>query len=359
MLSTPYVALNMDIMEKNIITMTSRLAGNNIQHWPHMKTHKSVRLAKLEQELGASGITCAKLSEAEVMAAGGISSILLAYPLIGDDKCQRYAELARKITMRTIVDSLPGAQGLSRAAVRNNLIFDIHIAIDYGAHREGIQPDQLLDFAREVAILPGLTISGVFTYAGTIYQYHDEQNIRRAAREEAALLINSRDILNAHGFDIKVLSGGSTLSSFYADELSGITESRAGNFIFGDMNAINGGIYTSENCALTICSTIVSIPLPGYATLDAGTKSLTSDLSVTPGSYGLIQEHPDVSLIKLNEEHGYLRYDPTKVSLTIGEQLHIIPNHCCVVANLVDDIYAFRNGVLIETIAIDARGKSY
>ncbi|QGN38115.1 alanine racemase [Klebsiella oxytoca] len=359
MLTTPYVALDMDIMEKNIIAMTSGLSRNNIQHWPHIKTHKSVRLAKLEQELGASGITCAKLAEAEVMAAGGITSILLAYPLIGDDKCQRYAELARQINMRTIVDSLTGAQGLSRAAVRNSLTFDIDIAIDYGAHREGIQPDELLDFARAVAALPGLRVSGVFTYAGTIYQYREEPDIRRAAREEAALLINSRDILNAYGFDIKVLSGGSTLSSFYADELKGITESRAGNFIFGDMNAINGGIYTAENCALTICATVVSIPLPGYATVDAGTKSLTSDLSATPGSYGLIQEYPEVALVKLNEEHGYLRYDPEKVSLTIGEQLHIIPNHCCVVANLVDEIYAFRNGILSETITIDARGKSY
>ncbi|WHP33051.1 alanine racemase [Trabulsiella odontotermitis] len=359
MLTTPYVAVDMEIMEQNIRGMVAGLHRNNIQHWPHIKTHKSVRLAKLEQQLGASGITCAKLSEAEVMADGGITSILLAYPLIGEDKCQRYADLARKVNIRTIVDSVAGAQGLSRAAVKNGLEFAIDIAIDFGAHREGIQPAQLLAFAREIAALPGLNITGVFTYAGTIYQYHDEADIRRAAREEAALLIKSRDLLNANGFAVEILSGGSTLSSFYADELNGITESRAGNFIFGDMNAINGGIYTPENCALTICATVVSIPLPGYATIDAGTKSLTSDLSATPGSYGLIQEHPEMALVKLNEEHGYLRYDPTKVSLTIGEQLHVIPNHCCVVANLVDEIYAFRDGEFSETITIDARGKSY
>jgi len=118
MYTTPYVALDMDIMEKNINTMVSGLARNNIQHWPHIKTHKSVRLAKLEQQLGASGITCAKLSEAEVMAEGGITSILLAYPLIGEDKCQRFADLARKITIRTIIDSVAGAEGLSKAAVK-------------------------------------------------------------------------------------------------------------------------------------------------------------------------------------------------------------------------------------------------
>ncbi|MCZ7833673.1 alanine racemase [Atlantibacter hermannii] len=359
MYTTPYVALDMDIMEKNINAMVSGLARNNIQHWPHIKTHKSVRLAKLEQQLGASGITCAKLSEAEVMAKGGITSILLAYPLIGEDKCQRFADLARQINIRTIIDSLAGAEGLSQAAVKNDLQFNVDIAIDFGAHREGIQPDQLLDFARQVAALPGLNIKGVFTYAGTIYQYHQEADIRRAAREEAALLINSRDLLNANGFSIDILSGGSTLSSFYADELNGISESRAGNFIFGDMNAINGGIYTPEDCALTICATVVSIPLPGYATIDAGTKSLTSDLSSVAGSYGHIQEYPEMQLVKLNEEHGYLRYDPEKTALNIGQQIHIIPNHCCVVANLVDEIYAFRKGEYRETITIDARGKSY
>lgn len=359
MYTTPYVALDMDIMERNINAMVSGLTRNNIQHWPHIKTHKSVRLARLQQQLGASGITCAKLSEAEVMAKGGITSILLAYPLIGEDKCQRYSDLARKINIRTIIDSIAGAEGLSHAAMKNDLQFNVDIAIDFGAHREGIQPDQLLAFASKVAALPGLTIKGVFTYAGTIYQYHKEEDIRQAAREEAALLINSRDLLNAQGFNIEILSGGSTLSSFYAEELTGITESRAGNFIFGDMNAINGGIYTPENCALTICATVVSIPLPGYATIDAGTKSLTSDLSSVAGSYGFIQEYPDMQLVKLNEEHGYLRYDPEKITLNIGEQIHIIPNHCCVVANLVDEIHAFRNGEYCESITIDARGKSY
>ncbi|WP_245880187.1 alanine racemase [Superficieibacter electus] len=339
--------------------MTSGLIRNSIQHWPHIKTHKSLRLARLEQQLGASGITCASLSEAEVMAAGGIDKILIAYPLIGEDKCRRYAALAGKITVRTIVDSLPGAEGLSKEAVKNGMIFTVDIAIDYGAHREGIQPGDLLDFALQVAALPGLKVDGVFTYAGTIYQYHTEQDIRRAARQEAQLLIESRDLLNANGFTITRLSGGSTLSSWYPDELKGITESRAGNFIFGDMNAINGGIYTTDNCALTICATVISIPLPGYATIDAGTKSLTSDLSATPGSYGRIKEYLDIELVKLNEEHGYLRYDPQKYDLAIGEQIHIIPNHCCVVANLVDQIYAFRNGQFSETITIDARGKSF
>ncbi|HAT1682999.1 TPA: amino acid processing protein [Klebsiella oxytoca] len=359
MLTTPYVALDMDIMEKNITTMISGLSRNNIQHWPHIKTHKSVLLAKREQELGAHGITCAKLSEAEIMVAGGITSILLACPLIGDDKCQRYAELARQISIRTIVDSLTGARMLSRAAMRNNLIFDIDIAIDSGTHREGCQPEQLLNFTRDVAALPGLYVKGVFTYAGIIYQYHNEHDIREAARKEAGLLINSRNLLNSHGFKIEIMSGGSTLSSFYADELNGISESRAGNFIFGDMNAINAGIYTARNCALTVCATVISIPLPGYATIDAGTKSLTSDLSATQGDYGLIKEYPDVVLVKLNEEHGYLRYDPEKTSLTIGEQIHIIPNHCCVVTNLVDEICAFRNGEFSETITVDARGKNY
>lgn len=118
-------------------------------------------------------------------------------------------------------------------------------------------------------------------------------------------------------------------------------------------------MYSAANCALTICATVVSISLPGYATIDAGTKSLTSDLSAAAGFYGLIKDYPEIELVKINEEHGYLRYDLERLTLTIGQQLQVIPNHCCVGANFVDEIFAFRQRQYSETIFIDAREKSY
>lgn len=199
-----------------------------------------------------------------------------------------------------------------------------------------------------------MNIIGVFTYAGTIYQYRTEPEIRKAAKAEADLLLTCIGKLQQIGIHVQRTSGGSTLSSFYADELAGITESRAGNFIFGDMNAIYGGIYTPEDCALTIRSSVVSIPVPGYATIDAGTKTLTSDQSAEQG-YGYIVENPNIKLVKLNEEHGYLRYDPEAVMLNIGDILNIIPNHSCVIPNLTNKIYALKDNKVDHIITPDAR----
>ncbi len=351
---TPYVALDLQQLEKNVRGMTSKLIQQGIEHWPHIKTHKSVELAKFEIECGASGITCATLHEVTVMAKGGINNILLAYPMIGEEKCHQFVQLAKEINLRTIVDSLQGAEQLAKAASQENIIIDIYIAVDYGAHREGIQVSDLEQFALAIQKLVGLNIIGVFTYAGTIYQYRTEPEIRKAAKAEADLLILCIKKLNAIGIDAQRTSGGSTLSSFYANELNGITESRAGNFIFGDMNAIYGGIYTPKDCALTIRTSVVSIPVAGYATIDAGTKTLTSDQSAESG-FGYIVENPNIKLVKLNEEHGYLRYDPEKIKLNIGDILNIIPNHSCVIPNLTNKIYALNNNEFDRIIIPDAR----
>lgn len=351
---TPYVALNLQQLEKNVRGMTDRLTQQSIEHWPHIKTHKSTELAKFEIVCGAKGITCATLHEARVMAQGGINNILLAYPIIGEEKCQQFVELAKMVNLKTIVDSMQAAEQLNKAASTQNIIVNVYIAIDYGAHREGIQLTDLETFTLAVNQLSALNIIGIFTYAGTIYQYTTEPEIRKAAKAEADLLLTCIQRLNAIGIDVQRTSGGSTLSSFYAEELAGITESRAGNFIFGDMNAIYGGIYTPEDCALTIRSSVVSIPVPGYATIDAGTKTLTSDQSTEEG-YGYIVENPNIKLVKLNEEHGYLRYDPETVELNIGDILNIIPNHSCVIPNLTNKIYALNNNVIDHIIIPDAR----
>ncbi|MFD1092418.1 alanine racemase [Providencia vermicola] len=351
---TPYVALDLQQLEKNVRGMTGKLTQQGIEHWPHIKTHKSVELAKFEIQCGAKGITCATLHEATIMAKGGIENILLAYPMVGEDKCQQFVELAKYVNLRTIVDSVKGAKQLSSAATQGNEIVEVYIAVDYGAHREGIQLEDLEPFALEIQKLSNLKIIGVFTYAGTIYQYRTEPEIRKAAKAEAELLLLCQKRLEAIGIDIQRTSGGSTLSSFYADELKGITESRAGNFIFGDMNAIYGGIYTPKDCALTIRTTIVSIPVPGYATVDAGTKTLTSDQSAEAG-FGYIVEDQNIKLVKLNEEHGYLRYDPETVKLNIGDILNIIPNHSCVIPNLTNKIYALNNNEIDHIITPDAR----
>lgn len=360
MFSTPYVCVDLNKVEKNIQSMQIRLDEVGIEHWPHIKTHKSIELAKKQLEFGASGITCAKLSEAEVMADAGIQPILIAYPIVGKDKLQRLGELAQKIHLRTIVDSKVVAEGISSTGESIGKQIEVLIDVDGGNHRGGVQPGKaVLDFAQEIVNLPGIRIVGVFTYAGQIYDFSTEEEIKKATRQEAKILLDAQELLREHGIEVSVTSGGSTLSSYYADELRGITQSRAGNYIFGDMNAVNVGVYTVEECALKVCSTVVSIPLPGYATIDAGSKTLTSDLSHKGNNHGYILNKPGLELVKLNEEHGYLRYDPERYSLKVGDIVEIIPNHSCVIPNLNDSIYTFRDDQYVGSLTISARGKNY
>ncbi|HLR51603.1 MAG TPA: alanine racemase [Candidatus Avamphibacillus sp.] len=360
MLSTPYVYVDTDKLNKNIEMMEKRLENVGIDHWPHIKTHKSIKIAQKQLAAGAKGITCAKLSEAEVFANAGIENIFLAYPIVGQDKLDRLQKLAQKITVRTIADSLIVAKGLSKVGELTGRKIEVLIEIDGGSHRGGVQSGKdTLDFAKELLKLPGIEFKGLFTYVGQIYSLATEEEVKRETIREANLLIENKEFLESNGIEVEITSGGSTLSSFHAEQLKGISESRAGNYVFGDINAVAHGIYTPEECALRICSTIVSIPLPGHATIDAGSKTLTSDLSVAGNNHGFIIGNPDVEIVQLNEEHGYLRFDPEKTYFEIGDQIEIVPNHSCVIPNLNETVYAFKNGKYQGEIDISAKGKNY
>jgi D-serine deaminase-like pyridoxal phosphate-dependent protein len=359
-ISTPFVWVDLDKVEDNIAAMVARLNKAGIGHRPHIKAHKTVELAQREIELGGIGITTAKLSEAEVMAAGGIKDILVAFPLLGEERLARLKALLPQARISTIVDSRTVAEGLSRVGQELGRKVEVLIEIDGGIHRGGVLPGEpALKFAKSIADLPGIDIVGLMVYVGQIYAERTEAGIRAVAGQEAKMLLETRDLLNANGFNIRVLSGGSTASSAYADELRGLTESRAGNFIFFDANAIRFGIATEADIALKVRTMVVSTPQPGYATIDAGSKTLTSDGSITDASFGLVCGMPGVELVKLNEEHGFLRYDPAKYQLKVGDLLDVIPNHCCVLPNLCDHIYGFRGGKFTGKISVDARGKNY
>jgi D-serine deaminase-like pyridoxal phosphate-dependent protein len=357
---TPFVYIKWENLESNVSAMGRRLTEAGIEHWPHIKTHKSAELARLQLAHGAKGITVAKLSEAESMADEGITDILVAYSLVGEEKWDRFRKLSERASIRTIVDSVYVAKGLSEAGMLLNRPIEVLIEIDGGSHRGGLQPgNEVLQFAREIQELPGISIAGVFSYIGQIYASKTEDDIRRTARMEAELLLDAQRMLTDVGIRVAILSGGSTPASFYPEDLMGVTQSRAGNYIFGDMNAIGSGLMKPEQCALRVRSTVVSTPLPGYATIDAGSKTLTTDLSVSGQAYGFLPDMPEAVLYKLNEEHGYIQFNPDRYALNVGDQVEIIPNHSCVIPNLNDMLPVMKQGQYWKHINIDARGKNY
>ena len=359
-LTTPAAIVDLDRMERNVAAMAAKLTESGIGHRPHIKSHKSLSIARKQLEAGAIGITAAKLSEAETFAAAGFSSILIAYPLIGADKLERFAALHERIEMIAVVDSMVGADGLSAVGVRTGKPVQALVEIDGGLHRGGRQPgEDAVQFALAVQRLPGIEVAGVMGYFGTIYKHRDEAALRDAVRAESDAIKDTVARFRAAGLPVRIVSTGSTPAAAYSDALQGVTEVRAGNYIFYDATAVGMGIATEEQCALRVVATVVSAPMAGRATIDAGTKTLTSDKAPYRDGFGIVVGRPDVLITGLNEEHGYLQFPPEAEALQVGDRVEIIPNHACVIPNLCDRLAGVRRGEFAEWIAVDARGCNY
>lgn len=180
-----------------------------------------------------------------------------------------------------------------------------------------MQPEEALAFSKKVNRNEWLNFKGIFTYYGSIYQY-DQKEHKEKTKEEANILLEQKLKLEKEGLKVEILSGGSTVSSMNPSQLSGITESRAGNYIFYDMNAVHLGIVEKEQCALRIVAKVISIPTKGKATIDAGSKAMTTDQPLKGNQYGYIMNNPKLKITKLNEEHGFVEYDSEKVNVKIG-----------------------------------------
>lgn len=358
-LPSPAVIVDLDIAQKNIsrVIKSTQEAGINLR--PHMKAHKTVYFAKKLIEAGACGVTAAKLSEAEVMVENGIDNILIAFPLFGREKWERFGNLNKKAEILTTVDSLEIAKGLNAVGTKEHPVH-VLVEVDFGLHRCGIQPGHdFIQFALALKNLEGLKIDGVFTYNGLIYGSKTVDEIREFAKSEALLLKECAKQLKSIGIEAGILSGGNTPDILALDQLTGISEIRPGNFLYNDVSGLNLKTAYEEDCAIKIIATVVSTPVPGYATIDAGSKALTSDLAANAQGYGRIVGRPDVSIVKLNEEHGFLKHDPATRKFSVGDRLEIIPNHACVISNLCDFVYGIRGNMVEKEIKIEARGKNY
>ncbi|MDR0387375.1 MAG: alanine racemase [Treponema sp.] len=358
--STPSVRIDLDAAERNIKNALAKLEPLGISHRPHIKTHKSVFLARLQLQTGCRGITCAKLGEAEVMADGGITDILIAYPLIGPDKLERYRSLLLRegMTVRTIINSVPGAKGLSDLGVSLGRRLPVCIELDGGIGRGGIKTGApLRDFALAVKDLPGIAVTGILHYGGGVYGCKTKNEVRARLGAESREIRRCAAILNEAGIHVPLISGGSSFSLCFPEELTGITEVRAGNYIFNDNALLSLDLTNEEDCALRIHAAVVARPDAETAIIDAGSKTLTSDLCANRPGYGFIIGEPEAEIYKLNEEHGFVKKEGG-IDMEIGQELCIIPNHACVIPNLCDEIYAFRSGRFEKAIPIDARGKN-
>src|SRR5512141_2548311 len=341
-LETPVPVVDIDRLEANIARLQTYLDEHQIANRPHIKTHKIPTIAKMQMEAGAVGITCQKVSEAEVMAEAGFDDIFLPYNILGESKLKRLMALAARLKISVTADSAYTVQGLSDAAQQAGLVLTVLVECDLGMHRCGVQsPQEAARLARLISSLPSLHFGGLMTFPTS-------EHLDDFVRETRSLLKDDR-------LPIERVSGGGTPNVWQAHTYTELTEHRAGVYVYGDRLSLRSGAVTLDTCALKIITTVVSRPTAERGILDAGSKTFSSDLHGLDG-YGYICEYPEAKIYALSEEHGMVDFSACEHKPEIGERLSVIPNHCCTVTSLFDEVVGVRGDQVEVTWQVTARG---
>jgi len=344
-LDTPAAVVALDVAERNIARLQAACTGAGVANRPHIKTHKSAEITRLQLEAGAIGVTCQKLGEAEVMARAGANDILISYNVLGVVKHQRLRTLAARVKLTVCCDNRTVADGYAQAMAGQVRPLAVLVECDTGRHRCGATtPEAVVELARHVAAQPGLRFDGVLMYPpdGDL-------------QESVEFLAQVRARCSRHGLDLHTVCSGGTPNWARIGSLSE-TEYRAGTYVYNDRQMVGFGAATLADCALLVYATVVSHPEPGRVMLDAGSKTLTSDLMGFK-DHGLLLDYLDASLYKLAEEHGFVDVSNCARLPAIGEVVRILPNHACPVSNLFDRLLCTRAGVPAGHITIAARGQ--
>ncbi|MEN3289440.1 MAG: hypothetical protein V7634_3740 [Bradyrhizobium sp.] len=343
---TPCAVIDMDKVERNIVRVQAQCDAAGIANRPHIKTHKSPVLARLQIDAGAKGITCQKIGEAEVMADAGIDNILISYNLIGEEKMARLGALQAKAEMTVAADNATVIAGLPHAADISGRPLSVVVECDTGRKRAGVEtPAEAIALARQIAGSKGLRFAGFMMYP-TETGWEDAQKFY----DEALAGVR------AHGLDASMVSTGGSPNLKNLGKLKGATEHRPGTYIYNDRMQVAAGVASWDDCALNIYSTVVSRAAPERGILDAGSKTLTTDTGGLDG-HGLILEHPEARIARFAEEHGFLDLARSNTRPNVGDVVRIVPNHVCVVVNMMDEVVMVRGDEILGVLPVAARGK--
>lgn len=346
---TPCMVIDMDRVEANIAAAQARCDAAGVANRPHIKTHKSPLLAHMQLDAGAQGVTCQKLGEAEVMAAAGITDILIATNLIGAARAGRLSALQRQLPLKVCADNPVTLREYAAAAEAADRPLDVLIECDTGLERAGVEtPAEALALAAQIKADPWLNFEGLLFYPPLSGWPATQVFFDRVHQGLAEL-----------GLHPRIVSTGGTPNFANIGQLQGATEHRAGTCIFNDRMMIAAGMATEADCALHVFTTVVSRGGARRGILDAGSKTLTSDTGGLDGGYGLILEHPKARIHKFAEEHGFLDLSacPPNAMPEVGEIVRVVPNHVCVVVNMVDELVMVRGEEIVDVLPVGARGR--
>jgi D-serine deaminase-like pyridoxal phosphate-dependent protein len=348
------VIVDIDVLERNIATWAQRMADRGVGLRPHTKTSKCIEVIRRQVDAGAVGLTVATLGEAEVLAGAGFTELFQAYPLWAGrpERARRLRALHERVDLMVGVESVEAAAALGRAVAGSERPLRVLVELDPGLHRSGVRPDEVATIAR-AAHDAGLDVRGAFTFGGHGYATCDAAP--DAGDDEVRTLTLAAELLTAAGFEPEVLSAGSTPTALHSAR-GPVTDERPGTYVFQDSQQVTLGVASLGDVAMVVAATVVASHADGRFVLDTGSKAIAADRPVWAKGHGRVPAYPDAELRSLSEHHcvGWTTGPRPKV----GEVVAVVPNHACVVVNLVDTLTVVRNGVIVDEWAVASRGRN-
>ncbi|MCA8926499.1 MAG: D-TA family PLP-dependent enzyme [Alphaproteobacteria bacterium] len=344
-IETPAVLIDLPTVEANLSRFQTYCNAHGLKARPHIKTHKLPDFAHRQVDLGATGITCQKIGEAEVMVASGIRNVLLTYNILGASKLARLKTLAEHCTLSVVADNEVVLQGLSETFAGGPPL-TVLVECDSGGGRCGVQtPGDAVKLAQWIERANGLRFGGLMTYPP-----------KRRIEVVRDWLADAMHTFQRAGIACETVSSGGTPDIWRAHEVSAATEHRAGTYIYNDRMMVDAGAATWDDCALSVLTTVVSRPTETRAVLDGGSKAFSSDLGGLTG-HGYIREYPDAVIHSLSEEHAVVDLSAcTGAKPAVGERVRVVPNHACVVSNLFNQVHGIADGQVERVFTVEARG---
>lgn len=345
-LDTPAVTILLDRLEKNIARVQKLVGREGKRNRPHVKTHKIPAIGAMQIAAGAVGLTCQKLGEAETFIDAGVTDdLLLTFNIVGPLKTGRLMDLSERVRRLAVVaDNETVLRGLSDASRSRGRVLPVLVECDCGFGRNGVQtPRAALDLARLADRLPGLAFEGLLVFPNN-------------APRTVGFFTEAVSLFCACGVPLPVLSGGGTPSLASLSDYPMMTEHRAGTYVYNDVMMVHSGVAGWDDCAMLVRATVVSRPTEDRAIVDAGSKVLTREQYYVR-NFGHVMEYPEAVVANLSEEHGMIDLSACRARPDVGDVVNIVPNHCCVVSNMVDEVYGLRDGVVETVWPVAARGK--
>ncbi|MFN7086106.1 MAG: DSD1 family PLP-dependent enzyme [Burkholderiales bacterium] len=352
---TPCLILDLDAFERNLVRLNESLAGRGIAVRPHAKSHKCPEIALRQITLGAVGVCCQKVSEAEALVDGGVKDVLIANEIVGAPKLQRLAALAQRAQVAVCADDAANVVALDAAAREAGVRLDVLVEINVGANRCGVEPGApALALARQIAARSHLRFAGLQAYQGSAQHLRKVEERRAAIEAAVAHVRRTLALLNEAGMPCPKVTGAGTGTYAFEAASAVYTELQPGSYVFMDADYAQNewtesGIPRFEH-SLFVWTTVMSRARPGFAVVDAGLKASSVD-SGMPRVAGA----PRVEYVKASDEHGVLKLNGAP-GYALGDKLKLIPGHCDPTVNLYDHYVCVRNDRVEALWPITARG---